>query len=336
MATTQPSDAVVVPQSQGTGIDSDTDVISAAAASLLAGYEQGTYVRDGLTFSNVDTTNETVDVASGVCYIVDDSGSTSNSRGSGGNPQIQSTATSGYDVEVPANPVYAVILPSDVTGLGLDSDTTNTVYVSVDVTSQNSVTVHGTSGSAPSNPHVALGTVNTSNGSTTRSSDDPALTTRSIDTAEADIGALTAALDAAGFDITDLGALTKLSLANATTHSIIEFAEGSSIGSAEGGALDYQHTDGVSTSATPIYRMGQTQVQGGIAAVKGTDTTGTTARFTDALVFDGTGGATVLGSAENNSPAARSYSTPFARLDLAMASSTYSITVVAIRAKANQ
>lgn len=173
MSTQTVTDAVVLPQDSGTGTSSKDDAISAAAAALLSRYNGGGDKRErGLDFANIDTTNETVDVTAGEAFIEDDSGSTSNERGSGGNPQIQSTSTSGYDTEIPENNAYLVILPTDQTGLSLGTDNVNDVFLSVDPTNQNSVTLHFGNGiSTPSDPHVKLGTVDTSDGSTTRAND---------------------------------------------------------------------------------------------------------------------------------------------------------------------
>jgi hypothetical protein len=183
MGTTAPGDAVTVPQDPGTGIATKDDPISAALVALLASHEQGAYVYGGCGFSNVDTTNDTVDIDAGVCYVMDTSTSTANERSTNGNVTVQSSVNSGYDTEVAADQPYAVILPTSNT-VGLDTGTTNTVYVSVDPTNQNSVTVHGTSGPAPSDPYVELGTVNTSNGDTTRSNDEPDLSVTALNTAD--------------------------------------------------------------------------------------------------------------------------------------------------------
>lgn len=173
MATQTVTDAIAVPQDPGTGTSSKDDAISAAIDALMARYDgEGSYVDRGLAFANVDTTNDEVDVTAGEAFIEDDSTSTSNDRGSGGNPQVQSTSTSGYDTEIPENNAYLVVLPTDQTNLSLGTDNVNDVFLSVDPTAQNSVTLHFGNGiSTPSDPSVTLGTVNTSSGATTRSAD---------------------------------------------------------------------------------------------------------------------------------------------------------------------
>lgn len=190
MATQTITDAVVVPQDPGTGIDNADDVLSAGVAALLARYEEGTYVDEGLAFANIDAANDEVDVTSGIAFIEDDLSSTTSERGSGGRAQIQSTRVSGYDTEIPADQAYLVIVPTDQTDLGLDADAENDVYLSVDPTAQNSATLHfGSSINAPSDPSIELGTVDSSDGSVVaRPSDDAAVTRRSMTAVE---GAIT-------------------------------------------------------------------------------------------------------------------------------------------------
>lgn len=173
MGTEAVSSAVVVPQSQGTGTPSNDDAISAAAQAILASHEQGAYVKEGLGFANIDTGADQVDVTKGVCYVMDTSTSTASERTGAGDPSLKSTKASGFDTELPADQPYAVIIPDGTIDLQLDADSENAVYVTVDVESQNSVTLVGTSGAAPADPYLKLGTVNTSDGSTTRAADHP-------------------------------------------------------------------------------------------------------------------------------------------------------------------
>lgn len=185
MATQALNDAVVDPQDPGTGSPSP-DPNAAAIQALARSHLQGSYVppNGGLEFQAVDTANDQVDIAAGYCYIVDDISSTAGSRGSGGNPATQSTTTSGYDAELPADPPYVVALPTATVDVGLDTDAVNDVYLSVDPTAQNSVTLHyGSAISAPSDPSLKLGTVDTSSGDTTRASDRPAVDARTVSAA---------------------------------------------------------------------------------------------------------------------------------------------------------
>lgn len=162
MATTTVSDAIVVPQSKGTGLSSEDDVVDAASAALLSQYAgTGSYIETGMEFTNHDGAGSTVDVASGVCFIKDTSSSTAGSRGSGGNPQVQSTASSGYDTEIPDNQVYCVIFPSSVT-VDVNNTELNQIWVNItDVTSNNAVEVRSDGGGGtttqPSNTFVKVG-----------------------------------------------------------------------------------------------------------------------------------------------------------------------------------
>jgi hypothetical protein len=166
MPTQTLSNAVVDPQDPGTGIG-DYDPNAAAIQAIARSHEQGEYVETGLQFANVDTTNDQVDLTAGYCYILDDSTSTAGSRSSGGQPQTMSTSSTDYDTEVPGQMPYVVVVPSDVVDVSLESGV-NDVYISLDPTAQNAVTLHyGTSISAPSEPSLYLGTVDTSDGSTT-------------------------------------------------------------------------------------------------------------------------------------------------------------------------
>lgn len=181
MATTTVSDAVVVPQAKGTGLGSEDDNVDAASAALLAAHSGGEYVRLGMGFTRDDTNNE-IDVGAGFCYIIDDSTSTGGSRGSGGNAQIQSTSSSGYDTEIPDDQVYLVIFPTTAS-VSVSDATASDIWVNItDVTSNNAVELRSSSGggttSAPSDTFIKLGNISDSgSGQATRSNDrkgDPA------------------------------------------------------------------------------------------------------------------------------------------------------------------
>lgn len=163
MATTSPADAVVVPQAKGTGLGSEDDNIDAASSALLAGYLGGEYVGSGLQFQNHDATNDTVDISPGYCFVVDDSTSTAGSRSAGGNPQVQSTSSSGYDTPLPNDPAYLVVLPTSVT-VSCSANTLTSVWVNLDVTANNGVELRTSSGggttAAPSDTFLKLGETN--------------------------------------------------------------------------------------------------------------------------------------------------------------------------------
>lgn len=187
MATTTVSDAIVVPQSQGTGLPSEDDPNSAAAVSLMSQHVGGEYVvedfGDGMAFVARDATNDTITIGTGACYITDTSSSTANSRGAGGNAQLQSTSSSGYDTEIPDNQTYLVMFPSQVT-IGVDDATTNQIWVNItDVTSNNAVEVRSDSGTtaAPADTFIKLGEANADDASQDiRSSDRPTLSPREV------------------------------------------------------------------------------------------------------------------------------------------------------------
>lgn len=188
MATTSVSDAVVVPQAKGTGLGSEDDQVDAAASSLLGEFTgDGEYVGGGMTFTGHDATNDQIDVTSGYCFIEDDSTSTSGDRGSGGNPQIQSTSSSGYDTEIPNNQFYLVIFPTNVTNIDVSDSQLNKVWINItDVTSNNSVEIRTDGGggttTAPSDTFLKIGEANPDDSSQdTRANDYPSLLSDEVD-----------------------------------------------------------------------------------------------------------------------------------------------------------
>jgi hypothetical protein len=69
-----------------------------------------------------------------------------------------------------------IVLPSNIT-LSLDTDAVNDVYLATDPTTQDGAYLrHGSAVTEPTDPSVKLGTVNTSDGSTTRASDNASST----------------------------------------------------------------------------------------------------------------------------------------------------------------
>jgi hypothetical protein len=174
--------AVVAPQDDGTGVsDGSEDYTSAAFFQLLSKYKgDGSYVGENesgsatLQFANVDTANEQVDVEAGYAYIMD------------GSHSVQSGAQTTYDTALPNNTPYVVIIPSaatNTTNLQLDTDTVNDLWLAVDPSANDSVYIrHGDGLSAPSDPSIKLGTVDTSSGDTTRANDLANLTTASLTT----------------------------------------------------------------------------------------------------------------------------------------------------------
>ncbi|QAS68875.1 hypothetical protein HFTV1-gp42 [Haloferax tailed virus 1] len=168
MADTTIIDAVVFPQDDGTGVSNgDEDYDSAGYLASLARYAgDGSYVGGDSTgsptlqFANIDTANEEVDIQPGHAFILE-SGHI-----------VQSGSQKTYDTNLPDSVPYVVILPSSVTNVPLDTDVDNDVWLAVDPTSNDSVYIRSGNGlSAPSDPSVKLGTVNSSTGSTTRPND---------------------------------------------------------------------------------------------------------------------------------------------------------------------
>ena len=166
MTTTSVSDAIVLPQSQGTGLSGEFDVVDAALTGLLNRYVGGEYVAreyaNGLSFGDHDGTNDTVDIQPGACFIQDNSTSTSGNRGSGGNPQAESTTTSGYDTELPEGHTYLVLIPTAVT-IDVTDSTLNEVFIDMpDVTANNSVNIEhdGSTTASPGNTSLKIGETN--------------------------------------------------------------------------------------------------------------------------------------------------------------------------------
>lgn len=168
MTDTTISDAICAPQDDGTGVsDGSEDFTSAGYFMLLAKYKgDGSYVGEDntgsatLQFNDVDTTNEEVDVGTGYAYIHESSHT------------VQSGAQTTYDTTLPVSTPYVVILPTEVTNLGLGTDTSNDLWLAVDPTTNDDVYIrHGSGLSAPTDPSVKLGTVDTSSGDTTRAND---------------------------------------------------------------------------------------------------------------------------------------------------------------------
>lgn len=165
MVDTTVTDAVVFPQDDGTGVaDGSEDFNSAGYFGLLAESDGTARVRNGLDFANIVTTDtsETVDVTAGHAFVVE-----------GGNT-VQSGSQATYDTTLPSGSdmAYLVVLPTAETGLALDTDVVNDLWVAVDPTTQDSVYIrHGNGLSTPTDPSVKLGTVDATDGSTTRAND---------------------------------------------------------------------------------------------------------------------------------------------------------------------
>lgn len=175
MPDTQLTNAVAFPQDAGTGNSGTADYASAAYFSMLAKHVGGEYVGDGLAFENVDTGANQVDITAGYAFIVDDVSINSADRTT--TPTIQTTSAT-FDTTLPSNSdmPYVVVLPSDEVDFTLQNGN-NDVYLYIDVTQQNDVYIrYGTGVTNPENdgtpkPALQLGTVDTTNETTTRTAD---------------------------------------------------------------------------------------------------------------------------------------------------------------------
>lgn len=161
MTDTNVSDAVVFPEDDGTGVsDGSEDYDSAGHFGLLSQHQGGSYVGNGLGFSNVDTNKNTVDVGSGHAFVEFDS------------VTVQSGSGSTYDTTLPDPIVMTIVLPTSVT-ITLDDGAENDVYLATDPTTNDGAYLrHGSTVTAPSDPSVLIGTVDTTDGGTTRANDN--------------------------------------------------------------------------------------------------------------------------------------------------------------------
>lgn len=171
MATQNATDAIVFPQDPGTGLPKIDDPSSAALWGLLSQYPGRDVVNidyaGGMSFSR-DASNDTITVGSGLCWVTDDSASTSNDRGASGNPSIQSVDDGSqpptYDTELPGGTVYAVVLPSSVT-VSVSDSTLSSIWLNITgVDSNNAVEIRSGSGggttTAPSDTYLKIGEAN--------------------------------------------------------------------------------------------------------------------------------------------------------------------------------
>lgn len=169
MVDTNITDAVVFPEDDGTGVsDGSEDYDSAGHFGLLSQHQGGTYVGNGLTFDNIDTTNDTADIGAGHAFVEFDT------------VTVQSGSQTTYDTTLPDPIVMTIVLPTSVT-LQLDTDSVNDIYLATDPTTNDAAYLrHGSAVSQPTNPFIDLGTVDTTDGSTTRENDNASPTFNSV------------------------------------------------------------------------------------------------------------------------------------------------------------
>ncbi|AFH21853.1 hypothetical protein OSG_eHP11_00030 [environmental Halophage eHP-11] len=153
MTDTTISAAVVNPEDSGTGLTSGgNDFIS-------AGYETLPRPDTAAIIGGCDLTPDfgvpDVDLGAGIVQVPNSGIS------------VQSSDQTSFDTALPEDGYQAIIIPSSVTGLGLDASAVNEIYLFHDETSQDSVTIrHGSSVSTPSKPSIKIGEVDTSNNTT--------------------------------------------------------------------------------------------------------------------------------------------------------------------------
>lgn len=151
--------AIVWPQDDGTGVpDTQEDYPSAGYLGAMAHAPPGEQVTHGFGFTSVNTTANSATLTAGRAYIEDTA-------------TVQSGYESTYDTLLPNAMPYMVVLPANHAGLSLDEGE-NDVYLAVDPSANDSVYLrHGSAVSAPSDPAILLGTINTTTGEVTRASD---------------------------------------------------------------------------------------------------------------------------------------------------------------------
>jgi len=140
--------AVVNPEDFGTGVaDGNEDYISAGFDMIPD--PNTSAILNGLGFT-ANFTTPSFDLGSGVAYV-ETSGAA-----------VQSGSQTTYDTTVPGNQYQHVIVPSNVTGLSLDDNAVNEIWIAHDDQNQDSAFIrHGSGLSEPSGPSHKLGEIDT-------------------------------------------------------------------------------------------------------------------------------------------------------------------------------
>jgi hypothetical protein len=211
VTTTSVSDAVVLPQSQGTGLPSESAPMDAALMGVMARFRgDGAYVdtqyASGLAFQNHSASNDTVEIAPGACWVEDGQSSTAGERASGGSPRSARTPpTDDYDIDLPGPTYYLVVFPTAVQ-ISVSDSTLNAVHVDLDVSSNNGVAIEhdGSSTASTGSTSLKIGEANPDDASAdTRANDDPELTARSVSTDDINTPQITDADDGTVYDVGD-------------------------------------------------------------------------------------------------------------------------------------
>lgn len=166
MTETTITDGIVWPEDKGTGapVEADNgDWTSAGHLGTAIGARgRGSYVAAGLDIS-YNPSNTTIDISGGLAFIR-----------YAGLIDVQST-TQAYDTAWDHPMLFVVSVPS-VSNLSLDASAANDVYIALDPTATDSVRYrYGSSVSAPSDPHIALATVDTGAGTVAQTAREPDL-----------------------------------------------------------------------------------------------------------------------------------------------------------------
>jgi len=145
--------AVVNPEDIGTGVsEGDEDFISAGFDMIPE--PNTSAIINGLGFT-ADFGAPSFDLANGVAYV-ETSGT-----------EVQGGSQTTYDTTVPGNQYQHVIVPSNVTGLSLDDNAVNEIWIAHDRTNQDSAFIrHGSGLSEPAEPSHKLGEIDTTGDTT--------------------------------------------------------------------------------------------------------------------------------------------------------------------------
>jgi hypothetical protein len=188
MTTTTVSDAVIIPQSQGTGLSSEAAPIDAGLMGVMARFRgDGAYVdtlyAGGIAFQNHDGSNNTVEVAPGAAWVTDGESATDGKRASDGSPKASiKQPPDEYNIDLPGPTYYLVVFPTAVT-IDVSSGTLNAVHIDLDVGANNGVAIEHDDASAasPGATSLKIGETNPDDASAdTRANDDAQITARTL------------------------------------------------------------------------------------------------------------------------------------------------------------
>lgn len=227
-----------------------------------------------------------------------------------------------------------LVFTDSTTTVSLDDGTTNHLFLAYDKSNDQPYFHQDTADSAPSDPSVKIGTVDTSADTSTELNREPDVNARTLagGGSAVDVGddlipdaASTHKLGSSAFPWTSVTTedMIVTSLSAGSTKKVYE----ADLTSTKESHAHVQYTDGVSTSATTIFTTGP---NGAFVLVMGTkDGDGSTV-FTDLVHFLSFQGTNVVSSVTGGSPDGRTYSVNSEQLQLAMAANTYNVGVHAL------